>query len=166
LWIYDNSVLENIEGLANISPASIYDLNIYNNPMLSHCEITAICDYLLNPTGTVVIYNNAPGCNNPSEIAAACLALSTPQPFPVSEFSISPNPIRNSAKVEYTLKESSTVILQIFDINGLVVTTCINEFQPVGRHIAGIDFSEINRGVYFCVLQTNEGIKTRKMMLF
>ncbi len=42
------------------------------NSALSTCEVESVCEYLSNPGGTVEIYNNATGCNNPYEVANAC----------------------------------------------------------------------------------------------
>ncbi len=164
LWIYDNNALENIEGLENIAPASIIDLNIYNNPLLSHCEIANICEYLLNPAGAVNIFNNAPGCNNQEQVDEACLYISIPENDAETEFTISPNPIGKQAKIEYTLKKPSNVVLQILDFSGRVMTTLIDKFQTEGEQIVVVNESEIKPGVYFCVLLTEEGIQTMKMI--
>lgn len=48
------------------------NLSITYNPSLATCEVQSICAYLANPSGIVNIYRNAPGCNNPPEIANAC----------------------------------------------------------------------------------------------
>ncbi len=72
-----NQSLASLTGLENIQAASIENLTIVGNSLLSNCNIQNICDYLVSPTGTVAISNNAPGCNNPTEIADAC-GLSIP----------------------------------------------------------------------------------------
>jgi len=64
--------LTSLEGLDNITPSSIANLSIYQNGSLSTCNVESICNYLLSPSGTVNIYNNAEGCNSPPEIAMAC----------------------------------------------------------------------------------------------
>ncbi len=76
LWVTYNSMLVNIETLGNIAPESIGDLFIIDNPLLSQCDISNICQYLLAPAGTVEIYNNAVGCNSQQEILDACEATS------------------------------------------------------------------------------------------
>lgn len=68
---YCNS-LSSLAGLENINSGSITEINIYNNSSLSSCEVQSICNFLGNPTGVINIYNNAEGCNNPSEIADEC----------------------------------------------------------------------------------------------
>ena len=64
--------LTSLAGIDNIDAGSINNIRIVNNPSLSTCGVESICDYLSNPGGSVEIYGNAPGCNNPPEIANAC----------------------------------------------------------------------------------------------
>jgi hypothetical protein len=72
LIIEANEHLTSISGLKNIDPESIENLTICRNESLSSCEIQCLCEYLANPAGKVLIYNNAEGCNNPPEVANAC----------------------------------------------------------------------------------------------
>ncbi len=72
LRIIDNDALESLAGLDNIDEGTIIDIYIYNNNSLSICEVTWLCDYLANPNGSINIYNNASGCDNPAEIADNC----------------------------------------------------------------------------------------------
>ena len=72
LRISGNDVVTSLMGLDNINEGSIGKLTIINNNSLANCEVGSICNYLANPNGTVIIYSNAPGCNNPPEVANAC----------------------------------------------------------------------------------------------
>ena len=164
LWITDNPLLENIEALENIALASYYDLYIINNPMLSQCDINNICEYLVDPTGTIEIYDNAPGCNSPEEVEEACLHIFVPEYDAKTEFSITPNPFKSSALVEYTLCQMSQVTLQIHDLSGRVIISSVNELQAAGRYSIVVDGDSFQSGVYFCILKTNKGIQTKKMI--
>ncbi|MBC8321383.1 MAG: T9SS type A sorting domain-containing protein [Bacteroidetes bacterium] len=72
LWITSNNSLVTLAALDSIVPGSLIDLWISNNNSLQSCDIQCICSYLSSPTGTVSIYNNSTGCDNPSEIANIC----------------------------------------------------------------------------------------------
>jgi hypothetical protein len=72
LFIWKNANLSSIKGLGHINAGSIIDLTISENANLSTCEVQSICEYLASPNGIVDIYNNAPGCNNLTEIADSC----------------------------------------------------------------------------------------------
>ncbi|NOU46696.1 MAG: T9SS type A sorting domain-containing protein [Bacteroidales bacterium] len=67
-----NSNLNSIQALSGIAPGSINQMDIYGNLILNECNIPAFCDYLMDPTGVVNIYQNDDGCNNPSEVAESC----------------------------------------------------------------------------------------------
>jgi hypothetical protein len=67
-----NGELSSLEGLENINSASISNLAICENNQLSECAIENICNYLIDPNGTVIIYNNTYGCQSPQEIAGNC----------------------------------------------------------------------------------------------
>jgi len=70
--IFNNNALVSLTGLDNIYEGTIIDIYINNNGSLSTCEATWLCDYLANPNGSINIYNNASGCNNPPEVADDC----------------------------------------------------------------------------------------------
>lgn len=70
LSIKNNSSLISLSGLSNLDSAS--HLFVTGNTSLATCNIGTICDFLTNPTGSVNIYDNATGCNSPTEIADAC----------------------------------------------------------------------------------------------
>lgn len=72
LSIGGNNSLTSLAGLGNISPGSVTNLTITDNSMLTDCAAQSICDYLSSPNGTVNIYSNAVGCNNPVEVATGC----------------------------------------------------------------------------------------------
>ena len=72
LVIRNNNALSSLTGLDNIYAATIEYLFIYDNISLSTCEVQSICDYLAAPNGSIIIYNNATGCNNQEEVEEAC----------------------------------------------------------------------------------------------
>ncbi len=69
--ITGNSGLTNLTGLNN---ELVIDgsLKIRFNGSLSNCETQSICDYLVNPNGSVEIHHNATGCNSPVDLADVC----------------------------------------------------------------------------------------------
>ena len=79
-------------------------------------------------------------------------------------FCISPNPIKISTLIEYDLHKNSPVTIQILDISGQEITTLINEVHQKGEYEVVFDGTELKAGIYFCVLKTNKGIQTRKMI--
>jgi N-acetylneuraminic acid mutarotase len=72
LIIEANISLTSLTGLDNIDAGSVSYLSVFGNGSLASCEIQGICDYLSSPNGSVNIFGNASGCNNPSEVALGC----------------------------------------------------------------------------------------------
>jgi len=80
LYIAQNDSLITLQGIENLISIG-GDISIIGNNALCTCEIQSICNYLANPTGSVDIYNNANGCQNPFSIASACGITITCLPF-------------------------------------------------------------------------------------
>jgi len=73
LSVYKNDMLQDIFGIGSIDAGTIDNLFIYDNPLLSQCAVTSICDYLAAPNGTIEVHDNAPGCYSPEEIIEDCV---------------------------------------------------------------------------------------------
>jgi len=80
-----------------------------------------------------------------------------------------PNPFNPSTKIEYTLQSKSKVKLKIFDVLGNEVGLLVNQTQEAGTHTQTLNFKDFGKdlvsGVYFYQLQTENFIKTKKMLL-
>ncbi len=67
----NNNALDDISALGNANLSMVEDLEIQNNPNLSKCDISSICDYL-SMDGSIILENNKIGCNTTGEIIVAC----------------------------------------------------------------------------------------------
>ncbi|MBE0662662.1 MAG: T9SS type A sorting domain-containing protein [Bacteroidales bacterium] len=70
--IGQNPSLLSLAGLDNINANTLAYMAIGLNSSLSTCDVQSICAYLAAPNATVWIFDNAPGCNSPEEVEAAC----------------------------------------------------------------------------------------------
>ncbi len=73
LIIENNALLNDISGLADADLSS--SLSIENNPNLSICNITSVCDWLDDGNPVTISGNNA-GCANVNEVLDACGLIS------------------------------------------------------------------------------------------
>jgi len=163
LKIDSNDILTSLSGLENIDEASITDLNITNNDELYDCDVWSICQYLIDPGGTVVIENNATECNSIEEVQEHCLT-EIEEIVKTNGLHIIPNPLGSSSIITYTLENNSSVELKILDLSGREMITLVNEFQQQGEQRIVFYSDELKPGIYFCVLKTNNGIQTTKMI--
>jgi len=81
-----------------------------------------------------------------------------------------PNPFNPVIKVEFSIAESTPVRLRIFDINGRVVKTLINETTASGKHsVSWNGFDDVgmpvSSGVYICSLEAGKRTAKSKIVL-
>ena len=77
-------------------------------------------------------------------------------------FNISPNPCSGSTNLRFVIGEQGMVNCELFDISGVKVTTLLNEKRIPGTYELKINLSELEAGVYFCVIKTSKGIYTKE----
>jgi hypothetical protein len=76
-----------------------------------------------------------------------------------------PNPFNPTTTIQYNIRESSTVKMDLFDIMGRKVETVFDAYQNKGQHSITIDGSKLSSGIYFYRLSTPNYQKSRQMIL-
>jgi len=71
-----------------------------------------------------------------------------------------PNPCSSVAHLHFTLHASRFTILDLYEISGRKIKRLMNEKKKPGEYEMEIDLSDLAAGVYFCTLQTGNGIGT------
>lgn len=145
IFLIDNTVLSNIDGLQFIDGTIIQNLTIQNNPALSTCAINSFCDYLSISSNEATISNNAEGCNTRNEIEAACLLGS--EYHLKNQITLYPNPAQNKIFIS-DLEESTSIV--IYDSMGRTV-----KFEIYTS--SGINISGFQKGLYFIKVE-KEGL--------
>jgi len=89
------------------------------------------------------------------------------QPISMSNY---PNPFNPETTITYEIKESATIELSIFGINGQKIKTLVKDKKPSGRHIimwngTGDDDQKVTSGLYFYKLSTDSGYSSTKKMI-
>lgn len=89
---------------------------------------------------------------------------------PHRTFYAMPNPVKTRTTVHYSLEQNSGVNLSIFDVQGRLVETLINDVQPAGEYALtwGLTSSHGHRvaaGVYFCKLETGTHAAVYKLIV-
>jgi hypothetical protein len=79
-----------------------------------------------------------------------------------------PNPFNPMTSISYDLAQNGMVSLCIFDMNGKIIKTLVNEFQNAGNYSLtwdGVNFAGevVSAGLYLCVLQVGNTKQTKKM---
>lgn len=77
-----------------------------------------------------------------------------------------PNPFSITSTIPFTITEAGVVSLSIFDIQGRLVQTLVNEYYLAGDYTSEVNADNLSEGVYYYSLQTNGNIKlSRKMVV-
>jgi len=158
-----NFILPSLSGLDSIAPASIASLSLNNNPLLSTCHIQSVCEYLVDPTGTIEISENAVGCSSQQEVEEACFNDIEDINFK-NGFLISPNPCSGTLSLRYTISDKRYMMFDLFEISGVKIKQLLSEEKNPGSYEMEFDLSDLPKGVYFCVLKSSNQLKTRKLI--
>jgi hypothetical protein len=124
---------------------------------LSACAVQSICDYLVDPNGTIEINNNATGCNSPEEVQDSCEAHAgyiDPEII-TDDISMFPNP----AHQEFNITVEGYIIdeVSIYTLTGQQVY----RIRPKDKTI---DISGLPSGMYIVEVMV-EGRKVRRKLL-
>jgi hypothetical protein len=163
LEISYNAALTSLAGLDNIDRESISTMLIANNNFLSTCEVKSICAWIATPTAIYQIYQNAPGCNSPAEVYAACHAglENTPEN---GICTIYPNPSSGLFTFEFYLQQPCMVNLVVHNSLGQVVASLANGVLASGPQQVFWNSGKLPAGVYYCRLQAGAQTYTNKII--
>lgn len=76
-----------------------------------------------------------------------------------------PNPFNANTRIDFSIPYNQIVILKIYDIIGNEITTLINDNLSAGKHSIEWSASNHSSGLYLLKLETDNHIKTSKMLL-
>lgn len=76
-----------------------------------------------------------------------------------------PNPFNPSTKMKFTLKNSSTITLKVYDVLGKEIATLAEGSYPAGSYDVNFDAKNLSAGMYFYTLTTSDGYSVSKKML-
>jgi hypothetical protein len=113
-----------------------------------------------------IIYSNDPA--TPEVIIPVHLEVTEitgiTNPDELNPLTVYPNPFNNELTIKYYLQQSSSVTLEIYDMHGQSIKVLNQQKLQKGIHKLNFDGSNLKPGIYFCVLKTNEGIQTKKII--
>ena len=76
-----------------------------------------------------------------------------------------PNPFNPITTIQFSLPQSDMVSMKVYDLNGRLVETLLNDFYTMGKHTITWDGSYQSSGMYFVRLESGKFIQTRKVVL-
>ena len=76
-----------------------------------------------------------------------------------------PNPFNPTTSIPFSVYKSTEVYLSVYDLNGRLIESLLNERVDAGNHTYEWNASEYHSGLYFIKIKFNDLIQTRKVML-
>ena len=76
-----------------------------------------------------------------------------------------PNPFSNEINIEYFLTEESQISIQLFDIDGRLITTIFNGIESGGYQRKQLSATELTSGLYFIRFENGNDVIVKKCML-
>ncbi|MBN2202445.1 T9SS type A sorting domain-containing protein, partial [bacterium] len=76
-----------------------------------------------------------------------------------------PNPFNPQTTIPYTVAEAAHVRLQVFDAQGRLVRTVLDERMPAGAHQAAFTADGLPSGMYFCRIEIGNRVERMRMVL-
>lgn len=158
-------------GQAGIGPygigTGVYENNIDEDP--EFVDVSAFDFHILEPSpchnsGDTTILDPDGSVSDMGYCFTWCTTSVGEPFFSDMHLTVFPNPVGASSLIEYSLLHNSPVTLKIIDLSGREMATLVNEVQQKGEQKVVFNIAGLPAGVYFCVLKTNEGIQTKKMI--
>lgn len=79
--------------------------------------------------------------------------------------SIVPNPVTESAVLNFNLEKSSKIQLDIYDCNGRLIKTVSNKRHAAGTNSININVADLPAGIYMLRLQTDDYSNTQRLII-
>ncbi|HHH49864.1 MAG TPA: T9SS type A sorting domain-containing protein [Saprospiraceae bacterium] len=84
----------------------------------------------------------------------------------IEDIKVFPNPFSETATIRYTLNEEGSIAIRIFDFNGKLVTTLVDDTNhSKGQHSVTFDGSKLPAGMYHCRMTTKNNVKVIALSL-
>jgi hypothetical protein len=76
-----------------------------------------------------------------------------------------PNPFNPSTTIRFGLPDAEKVLLQVFDVNGQLVSTLFDGYLEAGYHSVDFNAQQLSSGIYLYKLTTNSFTSVKRMLL-
>ena len=85
-----------------------------------------------------------------------------------SEFSLKqnfPNPFNPSTQINFSIPQTSLVVLKVYDVTGREVATLLNQYKTAGSYTLNFNATELASGIYYYTIAAGSFSSTKKMIL-
>ncbi len=76
-----------------------------------------------------------------------------------------PNPSEGSTVIQYELKEAGDVRISLYNINGQLISTLVDDYKEFGVYTVTLDTRNLQTGVYIYKIEVNDYTADKKMLI-
>jgi len=127
----------------------------------------SICDMIDARTldGFVAVATHSQGIFT-SKITSINDVLSKPEvELPNFYLAVYPNPVSNAATIQFTTQRNEQIKINLFDLNGKLVQTVVDQTFAQGNHRINISSNLLSTGTYYCILKAGAYTETKKIII-
>ena len=99
----------------------------------------------------IVVTLNAPAM----ALATTSIVTGSQTAFKVNVY---PNPVSGTSTVLYTLPEAGKVLINLYDINGKLISNLLSQNQVAGDHSLTLNSAGLATGIYNCFFTLDNGV--------
>ena len=75
-----------------------------------------------------------------------------------------PNPVTADMRINFTLNSDQPISIEVVDVMGKVSKILSNKIMVAGSHSVSANLDNLPEGIYFCRIQTNNKVMTKKII--
>lgn len=80
-------------------------------------------------------------------------------------FTVYPNPVKNNAALNISLKKNDNVIMKIYSLNGKLVSNFLQQKMNAGDYTLPFNGARFETGVYILELRTSQGVLRKQILV-
>ena len=147
------------------SPQLVSELSFVAGPTKNDIALRSSFPYLANPHRGFDYVRDVTADAPPMGLAAEDgLGLGVPGAFLLDQNY--PNPFGSASTLRYHTTREERVVLRVYDVQGRLVQTLVDELRPVGTHTVRWEADGLAAGTYLLQLQAGDRVvQTRKTVL-
>ncbi|RLD45374.1 MAG: hypothetical protein DRI89_01300 [Bacteroidetes bacterium] len=121
--------------------------------------------YVMLDMSSNTLWSGDPFTDKATTEFAYDITIDIPETSAVNNISIYPNPITQTANIDFTLSTETNVNIAVFDILGRNTLNLFEGKMESGKQNIRIDASGLNKGIYFVKFELNNEVFTKKISI-
>ncbi|MFM2049073.1 MAG: hypothetical protein RI955_1621, partial [Bacteroidota bacterium] len=107
---------------------------------------------------------DANGCTSTDDVVVYITSTGVDEISSAIDLKIYPNPFQQNTSIEFNLTEMKDVKILLFNIQGQLLNTLMDENKVIGNHKVSLNADDLAAGQYILLIKTNDGMVVKKIV--